>query len=400
MVATNPAFAPAVRRVDGAAGVLELARPWDDLMSRAPSATPFVSRAWLEPWLETAHVRGTPTAIAAWSGGRLDALLVLAIRRAAGLWVAEPPGSELPSYHGVVSDPAHPDAVARIADHCASERVFDLLTLSDLEEGDSATDAFLARLARNGYDTTRVLRNVCHSIEFGGCYETFLRERKSKKSLKNLRQEERRLLESGDVRLEHFVGPEITVEAMRRAARVQAESWSERRGAARLSSPFYERLALSGARGCTAHLWLLVIDGEDAAFGYALAANARMHYVWTAFRLRHRRRSVGKILTHWIIRDACRSGMTSFDFGHGDAEYKRFWSTRSRPVRRVVAARGKLGPIAAGGIGLAWRIARIEPVRTAWRRLRRICRAGERRREAAHAAAPHVPKVRPGEAHI
>jgi CelD/BcsL family acetyltransferase involved in cellulose biosynthesis len=115
----------------------------------------------------------------------------------------------------------------------------------------------------------------------------------------------------------------------------------------------------------------MTIDGTDAAFVYALVAHRRLYYAWTAFRLEYTSSlSVGQFLTNWTIRDACRDGILLYDFEHGDAEYKRFWSTNSYSVYRVVASRGFRGNFIAGFYFLEWRLAKIQWIRDLYRRLR------------------------------
>jgi CelD/BcsL family acetyltransferase involved in cellulose biosynthesis len=360
-----------VEVVKGAANVLALAPRWDDLMSRARGAPAFLARAWVEPWIRAGRTGGEAVAVAASDGERLVALLVLSVRSRAGVRIATPPGAEQPCYHGLLLDPASPDAVAAVAEACVRESVFHVLRIDDVATVDAATQALLAALAERGFRIARNLRNPCPTILLGCTYDDYLARTKSGKSRQTLRRKEKKLLASGDVKVVHLTGGAIDADAMRRAAVVQDESWMRRRGAAVLKEPFYQDLTLSGARGGLAHLWLVTIDGEDAAFVYALVAQAQLHYVWTAFRLAYEPRSAGQILTGWTIRDACEMKVERYDFGHGDAEYKRFWSTDAHEVHRVVAGRGLAGATVMLVTKLAWRLAKVAWIRSVYRALRR-----------------------------
>jgi len=366
------------RVVRGRDEVLALAAAWDELMRRAPGAPAFMARSWIEPWIRHGRLAGEPCAVTVWAGDRIVALLPLAVRSAMGVRIAVPVGVEQPCYHGLVLDPDVPGAVDAAADVCLRERVFHVLRLDDAATFDRPTQDLLDAFARRGLRVARDHRNPCPAIGLGSTFDEFLQRTKSSKSRQTLRRKERKLMESGAVVLTHLAGTEITADAMRRAAVVQDESWMRRRGASVLKEDFYQDLTLSAARAGLAHLWLVTIDGEDAAFVYALVQGPRLEFVWTAFRLKYEPRSVGQVLTGWTIRDACALGLATYDFGHGDAEYKRFWSTGANDVFRVVVARGPRGRLVAASHALAWRLARVGWLRRLYRALRdRGAGAGE-----------------------
>jgi CelD/BcsL family acetyltransferase involved in cellulose biosynthesis len=348
-------------------------------MSRVCGAAPFLARAWAEPWIAAGRARGTPVAIAVRDGERLDALLVVLVRRVGLVRVAEPAGTGHPSYLGLLVDPARADAIELVARECASGRAFDVLRIDDVSSADAATEALLAALAANGLRVVRRRRNPCLAIALRRPFDEFLRSRHSGKTIKNLRREERRLLERGDVALVHLVGSDVTPDAIRRAASVQEASWMARRGAAVLAGGFHRSLALSAASGGLAHLWIVTIGGEDAAFGFALASQRRIDFVWTAFRLPYEPLSVGKTLVQWIVRDACAEGFETFDFGHGDAAYKRAWATGEHSVERVAAGRGALAGVYVASCAILWDLARIAWLRSAREGLRRALRFGRKR---------------------
>ena len=119
----------------------------------------------------------------------------------------------------------------------------------------------------------------------------------------------------------------------------------------------------------------MTINGEDAAFAYAFVAHGKLHYYWPAFKLKYESAlSIGQILLMQVIRDACNEGVVSFDFVHGDAEYKRFWATNTFRVDRVMAGRGLRGHLIVMSYYIAWRFAEIEWFHTSYRRTRRVLR--------------------------
>lgn len=89
-----------------------------------------------------------------------------------------------------------------------------------------------------------------------------------------------------------------------------------------------------------------------------------------AFRLEHAPLSIGKWILIRTIEDACTVGARTFDFGQGDAEYKRFWANDAHQIERVFVGRGVLGGLVARGLAAAWNLARQPKVRAAIRRAR------------------------------
>jgi CelD/BcsL family acetyltransferase involved in cellulose biosynthesis len=153
---------------------------------------------------------------------------------------------------------------------------------------------------------------------------------------------------------------------------IYEESWLKRRGANMLIQPFYQKLLLEMARAGFSKVWIITIDGEDAAFKYALIAHGRLHFQWTAFKMKYASSiSVGKILTMIAIHDACDDGIFSIDFGHGDAPHKRFWATDSHEVSRAAAGRGFIGVLAILGFATVWWLARNQWLRKQYRGFRR-----------------------------
>jgi CelD/BcsL family acetyltransferase involved in cellulose biosynthesis len=367
--------------LEGAEAVSGFSEHWDNLFARAVDAPPYLSRPWAATFVEEGRIRGKPLFILAWHGNKLTALLPLAVRKHLGIKIAEPIGTGQGAYLGLLFDPNHPSVMEHIADLIASERVFDLYYSEDLSSQDAATNEMLARLAAKGYCCWKVLRNPCYWIRLGCSFGEYL-ERKITKSKRRskLRYKERKLFKSGDVKVVRYIGKDISPEVNRRATTVQLESWLKRRGAAVLGRPFFQKLLANMAEAGLGYVWLLTIDGEDAAMVYAFVAHGQLHFYWTAFKLKYESQlSVGQMLVMQVVRDACEQGIESFDFIHGDAQYKRFWATDHYHVYRVAAGRGLTGRLAAASYYVVWRTARIESIKLLYRRAKNKLRAHKKR---------------------
>jgi len=317
------------------------------------------------------RLRGTPRFIAVYAEEKLAALLSLEVRRLPGIKIAEPIGTKEPSYLGVLSDPDYPSALEYMADFIADKSGIGLLCFRNVSSRDEAIKKLVAELSRRRFSCVRVKRNVCFSIQLPGSFYEYLQKTKSTRQRKKLRKEKRRLYRYGQVQLLRYEAADISREILLRIAAIQEESWLKRRGANILRLPFYQKLLLEMARAGFGRVWIVTIDGEDAAFKYAMFAHGKLHLQWTAFKMKYASAvSVGKILTLMTIRDACDDGIISVDFGHGDAPHKRFWATDSYDVSRIAAGRGCIGILAILGFATVWRLARIQWLRNQYHAFR------------------------------
>jgi CelD/BcsL family acetyltransferase involved in cellulose biosynthesis len=356
--------------VQGAEGVSDFADAWDDLFDRATDAPPYLSRWWARVFIEEGELRGSALFVLAWRDTKLVALFSLAVRKSLNAKIAAPIGTGQGSYLGLLLDPDYRSVIADMADLIISEELFDVYYSEDLSSEDGATGELLDELAKRGYSHRRVLRNPCLWLRLGCSFDEYLKKKiKKGKRRYKLRYEEKKLYKSHDVQITHYSGRDITQEINRRVANIQLESWMKRRGGAVLWKPFYQKLLTNMAEGGFGHVWLMTIDGEDAAFAYSFISHGQHHYYWPAFKLKYESSlSIGQVLLMHIIRDSCEDGIMSFDFIHGDAEYKRFWATDSYNVYRVVAGRGVSGKLIAGAYYVVWSLGRNKRLHLMYRR--------------------------------
>jgi CelD/BcsL family acetyltransferase involved in cellulose biosynthesis len=361
-----------LRIVEGAEGMSEFGDDWDDLFVRAKGASPFLSRFWTKTFVEEGRLSGTPLFVLAFSGTKLVALFPLAVRRVLSVKIAVPIGIEIGVYLGLLIDPDYRSAIKDIADFIISEKIFDIYYNADLSSEDTANNDLLDDLVARGYSYRKVFRDPCYCMQLGCSFDEYIEKKIPKgKRRRKLRYEEKKLYKFADVRITRYVGNEITPEVNRRIAAIQVESWMKRRGAAVLGEPFHQKLMVNMADGGFGQVWLMTIDGEDAAFAYSFVAHGQHHYFWPAFKLKYESSlSIGQMLLMHVIRDACGDGIRLFDFIYGDAEYKRFWATDCHEVFRVAAGRGFPGHLIVMFCYYFLRLREIEWLHSFYRRFR------------------------------
>jgi len=360
--------------IEGSKSISGFGKDWDDLFDRAIDAPPYFARSWMGTIIDEEKVLGTAVFILAWCEEKLVALFPLAIRKYFGVKIAAPIGTGLGSYLGLLIDPDYKSAVDSIADLITSKKIFDVFYDTDLYSEDSATHDLLLRLTEQGYICRSVFRDPAHYIQLGCSFDEYLKKKiKKGKRRYKLRYEERKLFRSADVRVERYVGREVTTEVNKRVAVIQLESWMKRRGGAVLRQRFYQKLLANMSQAGFSRVWLMTIDGDDAAFAYAFVAHGKLHYYWPAFKLKYESAlSIGQILLMQVIRDACNDGVMIFDFLHGDAEYKRFWATNTSRVDRITVSRGYRGFVIAILYYIAWRLMKVKYLRSSYHCIKRI----------------------------
>ena len=361
--------------VEGSEGISEFDEQWDDLFARAVDAPPFLSRPWISTYIEEGRIKGAPLFILAWCGTRLVALFPLEVRKCLNTKIAMPISTLQGYYLGLLLDPNYQSVIEYMADIITSRKVFEVYYSADLSSEDLATNDLLDKLVKKGYSRRQVYRNPCFYFQLGCSFEEYFQKKASSKSRQNLRRREKRLFESGDVKVEHYVAGEVTPEVLLRIAAIEQQSWLKRRGAAVLQKPFYQKLLLKMAQAGIGHVWLMTINGDDAAFEYVFISHKRLQFGWRAFKLKYSSSvSIGQILMMHTIRDACSNDILSMDIGHGKADYKSFWAEDSYKVNRVVAGYGIRGYLIATYYYITWRFAEIEWIHSSYRRIRRIFR--------------------------
>jgi CelD/BcsL family acetyltransferase involved in cellulose biosynthesis len=354
------------RVFEGSSLVDTLSDNWDDLFSLVPQASYALSRPWQSSFILSGRLSGRPLAITTWSGERLVSLLTLDMRRRAGLRVAQPVGTGSPGHIGLLADPKCAEHAAEVtAAACLEQRLFDVLALHDLASDDDATQHFVQTMARRGLTVQRVPRTVCRRARLCGTIDDFLAAHKSAKSRQTLRRKERQLDRAGAVRIEYLRGAEVTSTVLERITRVRAASWMKRRGAQLLDSAFERDCLRRLAEAGMLRVWFLNLAGDDAACVVATVTNGLLEYRYPAFKLAYEHLSVGQVLLQHSIADACREGVSVYDFGHGDADYKRFWANDCHHIERAFIGRGLLGAAAATGLAFAWRAVRHGRLRRA-----------------------------------
>ena len=346
---------------------------WQKLLYDVPDAPPYLSFHWGHLFIANRRVHGTIHILTARQNDMLVAVLPLSVRNVAWLKIAEPIGTGQAARLGILVHPEHHAVIPALADYILCKKLFDIYYTKDLLSNDYVTGLLLKKLQEKKFCCRFIKRNSCYYIRLDGPFDAYLQNTKSKKRAKQLKYEEKRLNTLFDVSIEYYAGTEITEQVYERIVTIQNESWMKRRGAAVIGQPFQRTLLCKMAQTGFGRLWLMKIDNEDAAFVLALTHVQQFHYYRTAFKLKYESRlSIGKMLTMYVIRQACQMDFKHFDFGQGEGEYKRFWATGHNDVFRVAAGRGVSGRFFVEICSALWKLPKVKFLRILFRTARKL----------------------------
>ncbi len=223
----------------------------------------------------------------------------------------------------------------------------DILRLDTLPREAPAFDALVATIRARGWP----LRTYFH---FGNWFETvaglgyddYLARRPSR--LRNTIARKRRQLEkTHDVDFEICRSPAEVAAAMAGYETIYAESWKP----AEPFPAFTPGLARSAAANGALRLGICRLDGVPAAAQIWLTYGGRATIFKLADAARHRRRSLGTVLTAEMMRHALEvDQVREVDFGRGDDAYKRDWLSQRRERWGILACNPRsLRGLAAAG---------------------------------------------------
>jgi CelD/BcsL family acetyltransferase involved in cellulose biosynthesis len=125
---------------------------------------------------------------------------------------------------------------------------------------------------------------------------------------------------------------------------------------------FHELAAAGGEDRCAMQLRRLDIDGRIRATIVGIRFGDCFYMILNSFALdEHARLGPGGLLLHHAIEDCAGAGLTRYDFGIGDARYKRSWADEEIQLAETVTPVTATGAAAAFALDLARR-ARAEIV--------------------------------------
>ena len=305
----------------------DLVPEWTALWRRAPGTTPFQSPVWLFAWWRHFGT-GAPRVLTARAGERLAGVLPLYLLAEGCVRKFLPIGIGVSDYTDALVDPAAPEAgeamLAAIADIAGWEECH----LPDLPESGvlhgARGPAGLAEERRDGPACP-----VLMLPNSAGALATVV----PRKTLRDLRQAERRAEAAGGMRIE-AADADTLPSMLDDLFRLHDARWQARGEAGVLADPavreFHRDAAPALACEGMLRLYRMRIGGAVAAVYYGFAWRGRSYAYLGGFDPDIPRLSPGALILRHAIGAAIAEGSGVFDFLRGGEGYKYAWGAVDR----------------------------------------------------------------------
>lgn len=358
----GPGPGPALRveEVTDAAGLLALEPAWRALAARCPAATVFQSWEWTRAWWEAFGGGRRPLVLVARAEDRVVGIAPFLLRSLGPLRLCELLGAGRTDYLAFLTDPDFPGALpALLGGLRARAGRWDVAWLRDMPLAEGEREALAAAARDAGLGCRIGPWDVAPYLDLDGGWEAYLAGR-SANFRSDLKRKRRKLEEAGAVVIERHQAPEAVRAALREAAEIEAHSWKQEAGTARMAEPaglrFFEAASGALAAAGKTDLWLLRCGEPAVAFYLNFRSGDRVYYYSGTYRQEFHPMSPGKVLMAEVIRAACDEGYTVFDFLRGAEAYKSTWTATARPLTEAFLhsprPRSRMAGWLLGGVGL------------------------------------------------
>lgn len=243
------------------------------------------------------------------------------------------------SYGGLIVDPSDPLAacqVRRCMEQMLKHRLVDAVRVRHLDRQSMLHDD-----VTSGFDGAWPVAARPETHWFARLIDPATGEavvRNSAKTRSSLRRLDRRLVAAfdGDVEMHSLTDIESVDEIIAAASEIGRHSYQWRLGVGVRDTPKWRsRLEITASEG-RLRAFILRAHGQPIAYSIGDVYETTCISVAMAFDHRHRALSPGKILLCRVFEALIEEGIHRFDFGFGDAEYKRLHGTDSRKEDTVM----------------------------------------------------------------
>ena len=323
---------------------------WDELVTRAGSAAPFMSWAWHRAWADTAspaEVRAAEVLELRGEDGSLHALLPIRLGRArfrrvsvrALTWAIGDAGCP-----DELDVPAIPEANMTAFAAALEPLPWQVLVLSNLVANAPHATRLLDALVARGHTAREHRLWRCPQFALPASWDAYLAGLSANRR-QVLRRKERNLRRDHTVTVTDYDGDRLDA-GWRHLLALHSLRWEGAGGGAFTDPQVTRQQRLFASEMARQNrLWLTTLDlgGQPAAAWYGFTSDTTVYFYQGGRDPRLEHDSVGLVLMGLMIRRAIERGYRTFNFLRGDDPYKRQWTSSSLTTHETVVFRSGWG---------------------------------------------------------
>jgi CelD/BcsL family acetyltransferase involved in cellulose biosynthesis len=318
---------------------LEAVRDEWQAFERQAASTPFQTYRWMRAW--QAAIEGaktvSPLIVLGHRDGRLAFILPFAVERRRGVRRLVWFGHELADYNGPLIEP---QTLKRLPESFVSDMLdYARTQVPGIDHMCLAKQPETLGGRANPFARFRGVPFTCdaHSARLSDNWDDFSQAHRSARSLRRLREKEKRLARQGDVAFEAVIAAAERERLMDRLIAWKVAQLTARGDRVPFADPAARRLLCALARTTADdprfRLYALKSKGSALALAFCLVGHGRLVYYLCAYEEGPSARfSPGLLLLVHIFKAAIDEGLEVFDFSNGDEDYKAQWIDRSDAI--------------------------------------------------------------------
>lgn len=334
---------------------------WRQLMLQAPQQQQLFSPEWFRTWADTwgatgQWTGGTSIIAARNSSGMLAGLLPLGRPRIGPFSVYSSGGHSAP-HRGVIAAFGQETAVGAAIGRFIADQSWPFIQLSPILSSSTACQAMIDQLREQNVFLHHYESREDITLHAPSSWEEYCREFLSRRQVRRLSSDERRLQRAGKTDIRHYrrTTPEETAEMFASLKSIEAHSWmaTRRDAVPRFTNPallnFWHRLTLE----CLSpqdnlDCWVMSLDRRPVSFCFTLTSGSVRYVIANNYDNAVRRFRSGSVLYRDMIQDGIQRGVRRFGFADGSLHYKSRWGARIDGRRDTwIAVPGRVPALAA-----------------------------------------------------
>lgn len=315
---------------------------WNALLYKTRCASFFQSLDWLQTYWRHFGAAQRLRVLIVYSGGQPIGILPLTVRtestRVGTVRVLTYPLEGWGSFYGPIGSDVTATLLAGLGHLRRSQRDWDLLDLRWVDRHGRDFGRTQRALEAVGFQPHRQPWTQVSLVDLAGSWEEYWQSR-PRKWRRNVRWNERRLTEQGELRLVRHrpAGSACGDDDPRWDLYDQCEELARRswQGSSQTGTtlshaevrPFLRDAHLAATRAGAADTSLLYLDDQPIAFSYHYHFDGRVSGLRMGHDPAERFNGAGTVHLYHLLRDTFERGDRLFDLGPGYLECKRYWQT-------------------------------------------------------------------------